>query len=85
MNTTEPSLKRRLSTLASTRGVAFADFAIMGAVPVRGLATPLLASGGGARRAAAVLGTYGACVDVLDAPAGAAVERKLLRSLSKPG
>ncbi|MET0993175.1 MAG: DUF1932 domain-containing protein [Mycobacterium sp.] len=30
MNTTEPSLKRRPSTLASTQGVAFADFAIMG-------------------------------------------------------
>ena len=70
MNTTEPSLKQRLSTLASTRGVAFADFAIMAPVPVRGLATPLLASGQGARRAASVLGAYGACVEVLDAPAG---------------
>ena len=85
MNTAEPSLKRHLSTLASTRGVAFADFAIMGAVPVGGLATPLLASGEGARRAATLLGTYGACVEVLDAPAGGAVERKLLRSVFYKG
>src|SRR6478609_4815154 len=56
MNTTEPTLKRRLSALASERGVVFADIAIMTSVPGRGLATPLLASGDGARRAAMLLG-----------------------------
>ena len=78
MNTTEPALKRRLSTLATQRGVAFADIAIMTSVPGRSLATPLLASGEGARRAATVLGAYGASVEVLDEPAGAAAQRKLL-------
>ena len=85
MNTTEPTLKRRLSALASERGVAFADIAIMTSVPGRGLATPLLASGEGARRAAMLLGAYGACVEVLDEPAGAASQRKLLRSVFYKG
>ena len=66
MNTTAPTLKRRLSTLASVRGVAFADIAIMGAVAGRGLATRLLASGDGAPRAAMMLGAYGAYAEVLD-------------------
>jgi len=85
MNTTEPTLKRRLSALASERGVVFADIAIMTSVPGRGLATPLLASGEGARRAAMLLGAYGACVEVLDEPAGAASQRKLLRSVFYKG
>jgi 3-hydroxyisobutyrate dehydrogenase-like beta-hydroxyacid dehydrogenase len=84
MNTTEPTLKRRLSALASERGVVFADIAIMTSVPGRGLATPLLASGEGARRAAMLLGAY-ACVEVLDEPAGAASQRKLLRSVFYKG
>lgn len=85
MNTTAPTLKRRLSTLASVRGVAFADIAIMGAVAGRGLATPLLASGDGAPRAAIMLRAYGAYAEVLDGPAGAAAERVLLRSVFYKG
>jgi 3-hydroxyisobutyrate dehydrogenase-like beta-hydroxyacid dehydrogenase len=85
MNTTEPALKRRLSMLASQRGVVFADIAIMTSVPGRGLATPLLASGEGARRVATVLGAYGASVEVLDEPAGAAAQRKLIRRVFYKG
>jgi 3-hydroxyisobutyrate dehydrogenase-like beta-hydroxyacid dehydrogenase len=85
MNTTAPTVKRHLSTLASKKGMAFADIAIMGAVAGRGLATPLLASGDGARRAATMLGAFGAHVEVLDGPAGVAAERKLLRSVFYKG
>ena len=67
MNTTAPTLKRRLSTLASVRGRRrLRIFAIMGAVAGRGLATRLLASGDGAPRAAMMLGAYGAYAEVLD-------------------
>jgi 3-hydroxyisobutyrate dehydrogenase-like beta-hydroxyacid dehydrogenase len=44
-----------------------------------------LASGEGARRAATVLGAYGASVEVLHEPAGAAAQRKLLRSVFYKG
>jgi 3-hydroxyisobutyrate dehydrogenase-like beta-hydroxyacid dehydrogenase len=85
LNTAEPSLKRTLGALASARGVIFADVSIMAPVPGRGLATPLLGSGAGARVVARLLGRYGAAVTALDQPAGAAAERKLLRSVFYKG
>jgi 3-hydroxyisobutyrate dehydrogenase len=54
-------------------------------VPRRGAATPLLVSGPGARRVAEVFLAFGAEVEVLEAPAGAAAERKLLRSVFMKG
>jgi len=85
LNTADPALERTLGSQAAERGITFADVSIMAPVPGRGLSTPLLASGTGAPDVARLLGKYGATVTVLDAPAGAAAERKLLRSVFYKG
>ncbi|HEY8481743.1 MAG TPA: DUF1932 domain-containing protein [Spirillospora sp.] len=81
MNTASPGLKRELDALAGEDGVRFADVAIMAPVPGRGLRTPMLASGDGAQDVRRILGPLGASVEVMDAPAGTAASRKLLRSV----
>ncbi len=85
LNTADPSLERALESFAATHGIAFADISIMAPVPGRGLAVPMLGSGSGAPDVAQLLGRYGATVTVLDGPAGAAAERKLLRSVFYKG
>jgi 3-hydroxyisobutyrate dehydrogenase-like beta-hydroxyacid dehydrogenase len=85
LNTAEPALERTLDSHASGRGITFADVSIMAPVPDSGLKTPMLASGAGAPDVARLLGKYGATVTVLDGPAGAAAERKLLRSVFYKG
>jgi len=85
LNTAEPALERTLDAQAAARGITFADVSIMAPVPGRGLSTPLLSSGAGAQDVAMLLGKYGASVTVLDGPAGAAAERKLLRSVFYKG
>jgi 3-hydroxyisobutyrate dehydrogenase-like beta-hydroxyacid dehydrogenase len=81
LNTAAPSLKRDLAATLAGRGVPVADVALLAAVPGRGLRTPMLVSGDGARRYAQVLAGFGVTVDVLDGPPGAAISRKLLRSV----
>ena len=85
LNTASPGLKQRLADAVAGRSVAVADVALMAPVPGRGLRTPMVASGPGARRFAAVLGALGAGVEVLDGPPGAAISRKLLRSVFYKG
>lgn len=85
LNTAAPGLKRRLAGLAVAHGLLFADVALMAPVPGRGLATPALAAGTGARRYAQAIGPLGAQVQPLDGPAGAAATRKLLRSVYMKG
>jgi 3-hydroxyisobutyrate dehydrogenase-like beta-hydroxyacid dehydrogenase len=80
LNTSAASLKRRLAA-AALPDVAFADVAVMAPVPGRGLHTPMLASGPAAAGFAQLLEPLGADVTVLDAPAGEAAQRKLLRSV----
>ena len=63
----------------------FADVAIMAPVPGKGLATPMLASGPGAGRYAEMTTPLGGEVEVLEAPAGSAATRKLLRSVFYKG
>jgi 3-hydroxyisobutyrate dehydrogenase-like beta-hydroxyacid dehydrogenase len=81
LNTSGPELKRHLDRVVSAAGSRFADVAIMSPVPGRGLRSPMVASGRGAADAAAILDPFGARVQVLDAPAGVAATRKLLRSI----
>jgi 3-hydroxyisobutyrate dehydrogenase-like beta-hydroxyacid dehydrogenase len=81
LNTAAPDLKRELAELCARREVRFADLAIMAPVPGRGLRVPILASGTGAAATAELLTAAGGAVTVLDGPAGAAAERKLLRSV----
>jgi 3-hydroxyisobutyrate dehydrogenase-like beta-hydroxyacid dehydrogenase len=85
LNTAAPDLKRRLDALSVRHGLLFADVAVMAPVPPTGLRTPCLASGPGALRYVDLMVRYGAVVDALDGPAGAAAERKLLRSVFMKG
>jgi 3-hydroxyisobutyrate dehydrogenase-like beta-hydroxyacid dehydrogenase len=82
LNTGGPSLKRDLGAIVTAR---FVDVALLGPVPVRGLATPSLASGDGAEPFAAVLRPLGMPVDVVSDRPGDAAERKLLRSVFMKG
>jgi 3-hydroxyisobutyrate dehydrogenase-like beta-hydroxyacid dehydrogenase len=85
LNTAAPSVKQRLATRGAARGIPVVDVAMMAPVPGQGLRVPMLASGDGADRVAAVLRGYGATVDVLSGPAGLAATRKLLRSVFYKG
>ena len=85
LNTAAPELKRELATLADGAGVLFADVALLGAVPARGLRTPALASGPGATAFAAAFEPLGMPVDVISAQAGDAAALKLLRSVFMKG
>ncbi|WP_433795099.1 DUF1932 domain-containing protein [Actinoplanes sp. CA-252034] len=84
LNTATPGLKERLAALGG-RTVRVVDVALMSPVPGRGLRTPMTASGPAAPELAVVLGGYGASVEVLDGPVGAAATRKLLRSVFYKG
>jgi 3-hydroxyisobutyrate dehydrogenase-like beta-hydroxyacid dehydrogenase len=85
LNTAAPAVKQRVQQALSGVDAVMADVAVLAPVPRLGLATPLLAAGPGAGRAAELLGAVGAPVAVLDAPVGAAAARKLLRSVFMKG
>jgi len=85
LNTASPGTKRQLAGLAADAGVPFSDVAMMAPVPGRGLRVPMLASGTGAARYAALLEPLGADIEVLDGPAGLAASKKLLRSVFYKG
>jgi 3-hydroxyisobutyrate dehydrogenase-like beta-hydroxyacid dehydrogenase len=82
LNTSAPALKRGLAELVGTRLV---DVALLGPVPMRGLATPSLASGPHANEFAAIIGPLGMPVEVVSDVAGDAAQRKLLRSVFMKG
>ncbi|MEV1245250.1 DUF1932 domain-containing protein [Nonomuraea sp. NPDC049750] len=63
----------------------FADVAILGPVPLHGHKVPLLVSGPGAAAVSRLVSPLGTPVEVLDAPPGAAMARKLLRSVFMKG
>ncbi len=85
LNTAAPGVKAALATRAASRGVSVVDVALMSTVPGKGLRTPMLVAGDGALRYAHVLTGFGAQVTVQDGPAGAAISRKLLRSVFYKG
>ena len=85
LNTTAPALKRDLATLVASAGVQFVDVALLGPVPARGLGTPALASGVGARAFADELVPLGMPVTVVSELAGDAATLKLLRSVFMKG
>jgi 3-hydroxyisobutyrate dehydrogenase-like beta-hydroxyacid dehydrogenase len=85
-NTSGAQLKRAVAAVVELTGAAFADVALMAPVPGRGVTTPALASGAGARAAAEILRAFGMPVTVLeDTEPGAAATRKLLRSVAWKG
>ncbi len=85
LNTAGPELKREVAELVARAGARFADVALLGPVPSRGLGTPALASGTGARAFAELLGPLGMPVQVVSEQAGDAAAMKLLRSVFLKG
>ncbi len=85
LNTASPGLKRAIDAAIAPSGALFADVALLGPVPGRGLKTPALASGPGARRFAQLLAPYGMPVTVLDDRTGSAAGHKLVRSIFMKG
>jgi 3-hydroxyisobutyrate dehydrogenase-like beta-hydroxyacid dehydrogenase len=82
MNAAAPAVKR---AAAEAAGATFADVALLGAVPGRGLATPALASGPGAERFAETFGGLGMPVTAVGPEVGDASARKLARSVFAKG
>jgi 3-hydroxyisobutyrate dehydrogenase-like beta-hydroxyacid dehydrogenase len=82
LNTAAPALKRELADLVGER---FADVALLGPVPARGLCTPTLASGSGAQAFATLIGPLGMPVTVVSEQAGDAAAMKLVRSVFMKG
>jgi hypothetical protein len=85
LNTGSPALKGEIASLVATAGARFADVALLGPVPVRGLGTPALASGSGAQAFADAFGPLGMPVEVVSGEPGAAATLKLLRSVFMKG
>lgn len=83
LNTASPALKQELAAVVT--GARFADVALLGPVPARGLATPTLASGPGAGAFADVFRPLGMPVDVVSDRPGDAALLKLLRSVFMKG
>ena len=82
LNTSAPAVKQELAAIAGER---FADVALLGPVPEKGLGTPALASGPAAEAFAAALRPLGMPVEVVSDRAGDAAEMKLLRSVFMKG
>ncbi|SFL45504.1 DUF1932 domain-containing protein [Geodermatophilus ruber] len=85
LNTAAPGVKRALADTVAGRGVPVADVALMSTVPGRGLRTPMVVSGEGAPRYAALLAGFGVRVELCEGPVGTAISRKLLRSVFYKG
>ena len=85
MNTSSPQQKQAIEKLLRPSGVQFADVAIMAPVPPKGIKTPFLVSGGGARALKELLADYSLGIEVLSDQTGDASTRKLLRSIVYKG
>jgi 3-hydroxyisobutyrate dehydrogenase-like beta-hydroxyacid dehydrogenase len=85
LNTAAPALKRELAALVEAAGPRFADVALLGPVPVRGVGTPALASGSGAQAFSDAVGPLGMPVTVVSHHAGDAAAMKLVRSVFMKG
>ena len=85
LNTAGQGLKGQLAALVEDGGALFADVALLGPVPARGLRTPALASGAGARAFAKAFGPLGMPVDAVSERAGDAATLKLVRSVFMKG
>lgn len=79
--TASPEVMTEVAAVVETAGARFADVAILGPVPAKGAATETIVSGAAAEDVAEVLQSFGAEVELIDGPAGAATSRKLLRSV----
>jgi 3-hydroxyisobutyrate dehydrogenase len=85
LSTSAPADKAQRAEEAAAHGLPFVDVALMTPVPGLGLRTPSLASGSGAERYAALMGSLGVPVETVSRTAGDASTRKLLRSVTMKG
>ncbi|NVO14395.1 MAG: NAD(P)-dependent oxidoreductase [Rhodoplanes sp.] len=86
LTTAAPDTKRRAAREAAARHVRYVDTAIMGAISLNRVRTPLLASGDGAAELQALLGKAGGRVQVIEGGvAGDAISLKILRSVFTKG
>jgi 3-hydroxyisobutyrate dehydrogenase-like beta-hydroxyacid dehydrogenase len=85
LNTASPELKRELASLVAEAGVCFADVALLGPIPTRGLSAPVLVSGAAAQAFAGLFAPLGMPVEVVSERAGDAATLKLLRSVFMKG
>ena len=74
-----------LAALADEAGVGFVDVALLGPIPTRGLAAPVLASGAAAQAFADLFAPLGMPVEVVSDEAGDAAALKLVRSVFMKG
>ena len=80
-----PKEKRALAAEMGTRGVDYADVALMGTVVMSGLELPMVAAGPGAERWSRVGGELGMRVTPIAGEAGRATAIKLIRSVYMKG
>jgi 3-hydroxyisobutyrate dehydrogenase len=86
LTTASPATKRASAEKAAKFGIRYVDTAIMGAISLSRVRTPLLAAGDGAGELAALLAPLGGRVKVIQGGvAGDAISLKILRSVFTKG
>jgi 3-hydroxyisobutyrate dehydrogenase len=86
LTTASPEVKRNAAREATGQGIRYVDTAIMGAITLNWVRTPLLASGDGATELKTVLEQVGGRVQVIEGgKAGDAISLKILRSVFTKG
>lgn len=86
LTTASPAVKRAAAAKAAAQGVRYVDTAIMGAISLNGVKTPLLAAGSGADALQTLITDAGGKVKVIEAGvAGDAISLKILRSVFTKG
>jgi 3-hydroxyisobutyrate dehydrogenase len=86
LTTASPSAKRQAAQLAKDRSVRYVDTAIMGAISLNWVRTPLLAAGDGAEEFKSLLEPAGGRVQLIQGGvAGDAISLKILRSVFTKG
>lgn len=84
--TASPDSKRQAAGTAAAQGVRYVDTAIMGAISLTGIRTPLLAAGVGSAELKTILEPAGARLQLIDdGVVGDAASLKLLRSVFTKG
>ncbi len=85
VNTASPQVKEQVAAIVERTGAAFADAAMMGAIPAFLHRVPILASGGGAARFQAALQPCGMNITVIGEKPGQASAIKMFRSIFMKG
>lgn len=86
LTTASPAVKRQAAVRVAERGVRYVDTAIMGAISLNWVRTPLLAAGAGAEEFRSLITAAGGKVQVIEGGvAGDAISLKILRSVFTKG